>query len=63
MKTVEMEELLEINFLKLNLLPKAPIEKFWDAMWLGIRPFFRSIDTSAEDSELRTHDSELRTQN
>ena len=24
--------------LKLNLLPKEPIESFWDALWLGIRP-------------------------
>ena len=31
--------LREIGFLKLNLMPKAPIEKFWDALWLGIRPF------------------------
>ena len=29
----------KIDFLKLNLLPKAPIESFWDALWLGIRPF------------------------
>ena len=27
------------NSAKLNLLPKEPIESFWDALWLGIRPF------------------------
>ena len=24
---------------ELNLLPKEPIESFWDALWLGIQPF------------------------
>ena len=24
---------------ELSLLPKEPIESFWDALWLGIRPF------------------------
>ena len=24
---------------KLNLPPKEPIESFWGALWLGIRPF------------------------
>ena len=31
-----------------NLLPNLTIESFWDALWLGIRPFFcfirRKID-------------------
>ena len=27
------------QFSKLSLLPKEPIESFWDALWLGIRPF------------------------
>ena len=26
------------NSAKLDLLPKEPIESFWDALWLGIRP-------------------------
>ena len=26
-----------------NLLPKEPIESFWDALWLGIRSFLCSI--------------------
>ena len=30
--------LQQTNFLKLNLLPKEPIESFWGALWLGIRP-------------------------
>ena len=30
---------VKIDFLKLNLLPETPIESFWDALWLGIRPF------------------------
>ena len=30
---------IKIDFLKLNLLPNEPIESFWDALWLGIRPF------------------------
>ena len=29
----------DIDHLKFNLLPKASIESFWDALWLGIRPF------------------------
>ena len=40
MKSTEMEEILEIDFLEFKLMPKAPIEKFWEALWLGIRPFF-----------------------
>ena len=28
----------EIEFLKLDLMPRDPIEEFWDALWLGIRP-------------------------
>ena len=28
----------KIDFLKFNLLPNEPIESFWDALWLGIRP-------------------------
>ena len=28
---------------KFNLLPKEPIESFWDALWLGIQPFL-SLD-------------------
>ena len=31
---------VKIDFLKFNLLPNEPIESFWDALWLGIRPFF-----------------------
>ena len=31
--------ILKIDFPKLNLLPKASIETFWDALWLRIRPF------------------------
>ena len=30
--------IVKIDFLKLNLLPNEPIESFWDALWLGIRP-------------------------
>ena len=30
---------VKIDFLKFNLLPNEPIESFWDALWLGIRPF------------------------
>ena len=30
---------LEINFLKLDLRSKEPIESFWDALWLGIQLF------------------------
>ena len=30
---------VKIDFLKLNLLPNRVIENFWDALWLGIRPF------------------------
>ena len=29
----------KIDFLKLNLLSNGLIEKFWDALWLGIGPF------------------------
>ena len=29
----------EVNSVKINLLPKAPTESFWDALWLGIQPF------------------------
>ena len=29
----------KIDFLKFNLLSKGLIEKFWDALWLGIGPF------------------------
>ena len=29
---------VKIDFLKFNLLPNEPIESFWDALWLGIRP-------------------------
>ena len=28
-----------IDPLKLNLLPNRVIENFWDALWLGVRPF------------------------
>ena len=30
---------VKIDFLKFNLLPNEPIESFWDALWLVIRPF------------------------
>ena len=33
----------KIDFLKLNLLSNGLIEKFWDALWLGIGPFLRFI--------------------
>ena len=29
----------KIDFLKFNLLSNGLIEKFWDALWLGIGPF------------------------
>ena len=29
----------KINFLKSNLLSNGLIEKRWDALWLGVRPF------------------------
>ena len=32
-------QLRKPNSVKLDLLPKAPIESFWDALWLGIQPF------------------------
>ena len=30
---------VKIDFQRFNLLPNEPIESFWDALWLGIRPF------------------------
>ena len=30
----------KIDVLKFSLMPKAPVEKFWEAMWLGIRVLF-----------------------
>ena len=40
--------LRKLDLLKLNLMLKAPIEIFWDALWLGVRPFLyftrRKID-------------------
>ena len=33
----------KIDFLKFNLLSNGLIEKFWDALWLGIGPFLRFI--------------------
>ena len=29
----------KIDILKLNLLSNRAVERFWDALWLGIRPF------------------------
>ena len=41
---------------ELNLLPKEPMESFWDALWLGIRPFFvigwRNVVESCRDAYL-----------
>ena len=31
--------ILKVDFPKLNLLPKASIQSFWDTLWLGIWPF------------------------
>ena len=31
--------IVKIGFLKLNLLSNRAVESFWDALWLGIRPF------------------------
>ena len=31
--------IVKIDFLKLNLLSNRAVERFWDALWLGIRPF------------------------
>ena len=33
----------KMDFLQFNLLSNGLIEKFWDALWLGIGPFFRFI--------------------
>ena len=30
---------VKIDFLKSNLLSNRAVERFWDALWLGIRPF------------------------
>ena len=30
-----------LDFLELSSMPKAPIESFWSAVWLGVRPFLR----------------------
>ena len=35
--------IVKINFLKLNSLPNEPIESFWDALWIGIQPFWSFI--------------------
>ena len=39
--------LRKIGVLKFNLLPKASIEKFWEAMWLGLRPLLRCLVQNA----------------
>ena len=31
--------IVKIDFLKFNLLSNRAVERFWDALWLGIRPF------------------------
>ena len=61
-KAEGLEEILEIQFLKLNLLPKAP--EILGRHVAGHSAVFHSMgtDASAEDSELRTQSSELWTQ-
>ena len=39
----------KIDFLKFNLLSNGLIEKFWDALWLGIGPFLCFICTNSFD--------------
>ena len=34
--------IVNIDFLKLNLLSNRAVERFWDALWLGIGPFLCS---------------------
>ena len=31
--------IVKIDFLRLNLLSNRAVERFWNALWLGIRPF------------------------
>ena len=34
----------KIDTTELNLLPNERLESFWDALWLGIRPFLCLIE-------------------
>ena len=43
----------KIDFLKFNLLSNGLIEKFWDALWLGIGPFL-CLTVRSERSPLNT---------
>ena len=45
--------IVKIEFLKLNLLPNRAVESFWDALWLGIRPFFYFCRKSGKIQECR----------
>ena len=44
----------KIDFLKFNLLSNGLIEKFWDALWLGIGPFLclteETLDRAGTDA-------------
>ena len=42
----------KFSVLKLDLVPKAQIEKFWEAMWLGIRPAFYVNPGKADNSNI-----------
>ena len=45
-------DLASPNDRELNFMPKAPIESFWDALWLGIQPFLCFRTVTFEDGEM-----------